>query len=108
MSTPAVPLVPLGSSGIVVSALALGSWRTFERMAREDGVAVLRAARDARITFLDAARYDDETGAAPMPSGYSEVVFGELFGGAGWAQRTENNGIHRAPHQPANRGRSSV
>jgi aryl-alcohol dehydrogenase-like predicted oxidoreductase len=84
MSTPAVPLVALGSSGIVVSSLALGSWRTFERMAREDGVAVLRAARDAGITFLDDARYDDETGSAPMPSGYSEVVFGELFRGAGW------------------------
>ena len=84
MSTPAVPLVALGSSGIVVSSLALGSWRTFERMAREDGVAVLRAARDAGITFLDDARYDDETGSAPMPSGYSEGVFGELFRGAGW------------------------
>jgi L-glyceraldehyde 3-phosphate reductase len=84
MSTPAVPLVPLGGSGIPVSALALGSWRTFERMARADGAAVLRAARDAGITFLDDARYDDETGSAPMPSGYSEVVFGELFRQAAW------------------------
>jgi aryl-alcohol dehydrogenase-like predicted oxidoreductase len=44
----------------------------------------MRAARDAGITFLDDARYNDETGKAPIPTGYSEVVFGELFRGAGW------------------------
>lgn len=64
--------------------MALGSWRTFERIPREDGVAVMRAARDAGIDFLDDARYDDETGTAPIPTGYSEVVFGELFRAAGW------------------------
>ena len=37
------------------------------------------AAREAGITFLDDARYDDETGRAPTPTGWSEVVFGELF-----------------------------
>jgi aryl-alcohol dehydrogenase-like predicted oxidoreductase len=42
------------------------------------------AARDAGITFLDDARYDDETGSAPIPTGYSEVLFGELFRAAGW------------------------
>jgi L-glyceraldehyde 3-phosphate reductase len=75
---------PLGASGIVVSRLALGSWRTFERISRDDGVAVMRAARDAGITFLDDARYNDETGDAPISTGYSEVVFGELFRAAGW------------------------
>ena len=34
--------------------------------------------------FLDDARYDNETGKAPLPTGYSEVVFGELFRAAGW------------------------
>jgi aryl-alcohol dehydrogenase-like predicted oxidoreductase len=53
-------------------------------MSREDGVAVMQAAREAGITFLDDARYDDETGSAPLPTGYSEVVFGELFRAAGW------------------------
>jgi aryl-alcohol dehydrogenase-like predicted oxidoreductase len=57
-------------------------------MPREAGVAVMVAARDAGIDFLDDARYDDETGAAPIPSGWSEVVFGELFRAAGW-QRDE-------------------
>ena len=64
--------------------MALGSWRTFERISREEGVAVMRAAREAGIDFLDDARYDDETGTAPIPTGYSEVVFGELFRAAGW------------------------
>ncbi len=44
----------------------------------------MRAARRAGINFLDDARYDDETGEAPMRTGYSEVVFGELFRAAGW------------------------
>src|SRR5437868_9172357 len=79
-----LPHRPLGSSGIEVSCLALGSWRTYERMSREDGVAVMRVAREAGINFLDDARYNDETGHAPLPTGYSEVVFGELFRAAGW------------------------
>ena len=74
----------LGASGIEITPLALGSWRTFERMSFDDGVAVMRAARDAGINFLDDARYDDETGTAPIPTGYSEVRFGELFRAAGW------------------------
>jgi aryl-alcohol dehydrogenase-like predicted oxidoreductase len=74
----------LGNSGIGVSALSLGSWRSFERIPRESGIEVMRAAREAGIDFLDDARYDDETGTAPLPTGYSEVVFGELFRSAGW------------------------
>jgi aryl-alcohol dehydrogenase-like predicted oxidoreductase len=74
----------LGRSDLRVSRLALGSWRTFERISREDGLAVMRAAREHGFNFLDDARYDDETGAAPMRTGYSEVLFGELFRAAGW------------------------
>jgi len=82
--TAGMPVVPLGVSGIQVSRLALGSWRTFERIDRDRGVSVMTAAREAGITFLDDARYNDETGRAPIPTGYSEVVFGELFRAAGW------------------------
>jgi L-glyceraldehyde 3-phosphate reductase len=64
--------------------LALGSWRTYEHMSREQGIAVMRAARERGVDFLDDARYDDETGEAPIPTGYSEVLFGELFRAAGW------------------------
>jgi aryl-alcohol dehydrogenase-like predicted oxidoreductase len=36
-------LRPLGGSGIEVSRLSLGSWRTFERIPREVGMAVMHA-----------------------------------------------------------------
>jgi aryl-alcohol dehydrogenase-like predicted oxidoreductase len=74
----------LGSSALEVSRLSLGSWRTFERIPREEALAVMQAAREQGFNFLDDARYDDETGTAPIPSGYSEVLFGELFRAAGW------------------------
>src|SRR6266699_1584296 len=77
---------PLGASGIHVSELALGSWRTYERIPRDAGLAVMRKARELGINFLDDARYNDETGTAPMKSGYSEVVFGELFRATGWTR----------------------
>jgi aryl-alcohol dehydrogenase-like predicted oxidoreductase len=81
-----LPMNPLGTSGIEVSALSLGSWRTFERIPRPQARAVLEAARAAGITFLDDARYNDETGNAPLASGYSEVLFGELLRETGWAR----------------------
>src|SRR5947209_6480723 len=80
----AMPRQALGRSELEVSRLSLGSWRTFERIPREDGLAVMRAAREHGFNFLDDARYNDETGTAPIPTGYSEVVFGELFRAAGW------------------------
>jgi L-glyceraldehyde 3-phosphate reductase len=81
---PPEPRQRLGRSELEVSRLALGSWRTFERISGEDGLAVMRAAREHGFNFLDDARYDDETGSAPIPTGYSEVLFGELFRAAGW------------------------
>jgi aryl-alcohol dehydrogenase-like predicted oxidoreductase len=75
---------PLGRSELEVSRLSLGSWRTFERIPREQALAVMRAAREHGFNFLDDARYDDETGTAPLPTGYSEVLFGELFRAVGW------------------------
>ena len=79
-----MPRRPLGSSELEVSRLSLGSWRTFERISKDAGLEVMRAAREAGINFLDDARYNDETGKAPIPTGYSEVLFGELFRAAGW------------------------
>jgi aryl-alcohol dehydrogenase-like predicted oxidoreductase len=79
-----MPKQRLGHSDLEVSRLSLGSWRTFERIPREDGLAVMHAAREQGINFLDDARYDDETGNAPIPTGYSELLFGELFRSAGW------------------------
>jgi aryl-alcohol dehydrogenase-like predicted oxidoreductase len=82
----AMPVAPLGGSDLRVSRMALGSWRTYERIPREQGVAVMRAAQQVGLNFLDDARYNDETGDAPIPSGYSEIVFGELFRAAGWCR----------------------
>lgn len=70
---------PLGKSGLEVSALCLGSWLTFELISRNEARAVIQAALDAGVTFFDDARYDDHTGTAPLRSGWSEVLFGELF-----------------------------
>jgi aryl-alcohol dehydrogenase-like predicted oxidoreductase len=74
----------LGESELEVSAFALGSWKTYERISREQGAAVLNAAREHGIDFLEVARYNDTTGRAPIPTGYSEVVFGEVFRRSGW------------------------
>ena len=81
----------LGYSELEVSRLSLGSWRTFERIAREDALAVMRAAREHGFNFLDDARYDDETGSAPIPTGYSEVLFGELFADCGVGSRSRRS-----------------
>ena len=79
-----LPHRPLGAPGLEVSVFALGSWRTYERIPREAGVAVLAQARASGIDFLEVARYNDESGSAPIPTGYSEVVFGEVFAASGW------------------------
>jgi aryl-alcohol dehydrogenase-like predicted oxidoreductase len=74
----------LGHSGVDVSALALGSWNTFELMEEGSRLAVLSAAIEAGINFLDDARYNDPTGKAPIETGYSEVIFGNLLRAGGW------------------------
>src|SRR4029453_18509550 len=79
-----LPRGPLGTSGLEVSSFALGSWRTYERISREGGVAVLQQGRESAIDSLEVARYNDESGTAPIPTGYSEVVFGEVFAASGW------------------------
>jgi L-glyceraldehyde 3-phosphate reductase len=79
-----LPHRSLGGSELEVSIFALGSWQTYERIPRAQGVAVLQAARECGIDLLEVARYNDTTGRAPIPTGYSEVVFGEVFRASGW------------------------
>ncbi|MDA0184985.1 aldo/keto reductase [Solirubrobacter phytolaccae] len=67
-----------------VSVLSLGSWQTYERISRAEGVAVLDAARDVGITLLEVARYNAAEPDAPLATGYSEVVFGEILRASGW------------------------
>ena len=66
--------------------MSLGSWRTFEHVGFDRTVEVMREARAQGVTFLDDARYDDESGTAPIPTGYSEVLFGEVFRAVGWVR----------------------
>jgi aryl-alcohol dehydrogenase-like predicted oxidoreductase len=72
-----IPHRELGRSGLSVSVLGLGSWQTFDKIGPERGLAVMRAAREHGIDFLDDARYHDA-------EGRSEVIFGELFRKAGF------------------------
>jgi len=74
----------LGDSGLEVSLFALGSWRTWETIPREQAAEVLDHARARGIDFLEVARYNDESGRAPIPSGYSEVAFGEALRASVW------------------------
>ena len=74
-----LPLRSLGSSNIEVSVMSLGSWKTLDRLPREISKKIFRSAVDAGINFFDDANYADETGKAPIKTGYSEVVFGEMF-----------------------------
>ena len=53
--------------------------RTYEQMVRTDAQAVLAHALARGITFFDDARYNAATDDAPLKSGWSEVLFGELF-----------------------------
>lgn len=69
----------LGNSNVEVSAFSLGSWNTFEFMPEDEALSVMKAAIDGGINFLDDARYDDTSGKAPIKTGYSEVVFGNLL-----------------------------
>ena len=78
----------LGNSGVTVSALALGSWLTFEFIEEREALSVMARSIDGGINFLDDARYNDRTGKAPLASGYSEVVFGRLLRKGGWKRET--------------------
>jgi aryl-alcohol dehydrogenase-like predicted oxidoreductase len=78
-----LPHRDLGGSELSVSRIVLGSWRTFEQMERGAAESILAHALERGVDFLDDARYDDETGRAPIPTGYSEVLFGELFRSVG-------------------------
>jgi L-glyceraldehyde 3-phosphate reductase len=65
-----------------VSALAIGSWRTFEKMEFEDIVAVLEACFDAGINFLDDCRYGTAVG-VPMGIPTNEVIVGRALKATG-------------------------
>jgi len=65
---------PLGSSGIEVSEISLGSWLTYSGgVAREQAAACVEAAFDAGINFIDTANV--------YGRGAAETVLGEVLSG---------------------------
>jgi aryl-alcohol dehydrogenase-like predicted oxidoreductase len=65
---------PLGSSGIEVSEISLGSWLTYSGgVAREQTEACVEAAFDAGINFIDTANV--------YGRGAAETVLGEVLSG---------------------------
>src|SRR5438034_708359 len=77
--------VPWSMNGMVdARAVEILAGDASVRYWRPEGGAVLDAARAAGIDFLEVARYNDVTGTAPIRTGYSEVVFGEVFRASGW------------------------
>jgi len=67
----------LGSAGLKVSALSLGSWVTFGTQVNEDnGYDSMAAAYDAGVNFFDNAE--------AYAKGQSETIMGKIFKRAGW------------------------
>lgn len=69
-----------GPSGSLVSALALGSWHTWDRLAPQETAETLRTAIDAGITLFDVGIYE------PGREGATDVLFAEGMHRAGVAR----------------------
>jgi len=69
----------LGKSGLKVSAISLGSWRTYgQQESHEVCASCMRAAYDAGINFFD--------GAEAYGNGAAEEAMGRVFGQTKWAR----------------------
>ncbi|GAA3129312.1 aldo/keto reductase [Streptosporangium carneum] len=84
MSTPkkVVPLRRVGTHGPDVSVLSLGSWHTYDRMAFEDAVAMVRHAVDLGINLFDVGVY----GFPGHPPVFTDVLFSAIVRAAGIAR----------------------
>ncbi len=89
--TASLPTRTLGSSGIAVSAVGLGCMSlsgTYGKSSDEDGIALIHAALDAGITFLDSsdaygAGHNEELVGKALKGRRSEVVLATKFGNIG-------------------------
>lgn len=71
----------LGKTGLMVSALSLGSWTTYGKQVGEDAAeACLTAAYDAGINLFDTAE--------GYAGGQAEEIFGRIFKKHGWRRDT--------------------
>src|SRR5258705_2244192 len=68
-----IPRRPLGTSGVLVSALGLGGYHLALAKSERDGIRIVHAAIDAGVTFMDNAwEYHD---------GKSEQIMGKALAG---------------------------
>src|SRR5699024_10645494 len=70
-----LPRRKLGQDGPDVPVLAFGSWNTWDRMERQDALAVLEAAVAAGANFFDVAHYNMGPHAE---NARTDIIFGEL------------------------------
>lgn len=76
-----MPYRRLGSAGIKVSVLSLGSWVTFaNQVDRQAGIECMAAARDAGVNFFDNAE--------AYARGASEALMGEALAELGWPRHS--------------------
>jgi len=77
----------IGSSGPVVSPLAIGSYHTYDRIRFHETVELLRSALEAGINFFDVGVYDDPQSvfnrSDPMPPCHTDVIFGRAVNALG-------------------------
>ncbi|GAA2977657.1 aldo/keto reductase [Actinokineospora diospyrosa] len=78
-----IPVRPLGPGGPDVSLFGLGSWNTWDRMAFDDAVALLRRALAAGVTLFDVAHYNMGPHAEQART---DIIFGEVVRAAGVAR----------------------
>ena len=69
----------LGTSGLKVSELSLGSWVTFgKQVDQKDAIAIMKRAYEAGINFFDNAE--------GYEAGVSEALMGEALASLGWSR----------------------
>ncbi|MEQ6897033.1 aldo/keto reductase [Microbacterium sp. KR10-403] len=80
MADNTVPTRTLGPAGPEVPVLALGSWNIWDRMERDDAVALVHRAKDAGAAFFDVGNYN----MGPHAEGArTDILFGEIVRDAG-------------------------
>lgn len=78
--TTTVPRRPLGDTGIEVSALALGSWHTYDRMDFEAAVELVGTAIERGINLFDVGVYGFP---GQLPPAITDVLFSAIIRGTG-------------------------
>lgn len=79
----AMPRHRIGASGPEVSAFALGSWHTYDRMDFHDAVALVRRAVDAGVDFFDVGVYSGFPLDGKIHYGFTDILFGRIVEKAG-------------------------